>query len=260
MPQRKCFEELRAQTRRLGAFGNAEVQAQLQLTDEQRGQIGAILKEGFQKAQAIRESLMDVQTRTLEKATAVLTNEQKSKSEQMQGIHFQIRRQAGPSKGQGGPGMAGRQGMRRQRMNLWTMPGGADTEMQAGTGAGMTRSEIRVQVQGLQAFGDAAVQAQLQLTDEQRERIREILREGFQEAKTIRDSLGKVPTKTMAKATAVLGDQQKSMWERIQEQFGMPWMRRRLRRRMRGHGMAGGGRLRGQGPGSGNRLPPFRNS
>ena len=248
MPQHKYFEELRAHARRLGAFGNAEVQAQLQLTDEQRDQIGAILKDGFQKAQPIRESLMDVQTRTLEKATAVLTNEQKSKSEQMQGMHFQVRR------------MAGRQGMRRQRMNLWTTLGGADTEMQAGAGAGMTRREIRVQVQGLQAFGDVEVQAQLQLTDEQRERIREILREGFQEAKTIRDSLGKVPTKTMAKATAVLGDQQKSMWEQMQrkfggsEEFGMPWMRRR---RMTGPGMAGWLRMRS---GRGNGLPPYRNS
>src|SRR4051794_393834 len=76
--------------------------------------------------------------------------------------------------------------------------------------------EIRVQVLGLQAFGDVEVQAQLQLTDEQRERLREILREGFQEGKTVRESLGRVQKETMANAMAVLADQQKSKWDEIQ--------------------------------------------
>src|SRR5882724_10625929 len=49
--------------------------------------------------------------------------------------------------------------------------------------------EIRIQVQGLNAFADPEVQSQLQLADDQREQIRAILRDGFEEAKAFRESL-----------------------------------------------------------------------
>jgi hypothetical protein len=123
-PQRKCSEESRTQTRRFRAFIDAEVQSQLQLTDDQQEQIRAILRAGFQEAKPIRESLTAWQKRTLEKATAVLTDEQKSQWEQMQGQHFEIGQEADYPLSQGGPGVRGRPGMRRERMGSPGMGGG----------------------------------------------------------------------------------------------------------------------------------------
>jgi len=117
-PQRKYFEKIRSQTRRLRAFGDAEVQSQLQLTDDQREQIRAILRAG-------RESLAELQK---EKATAVLTDEQKSQWEQMQEQHFEVGQEADHSLSQGGPGVHGGPGMRGQRMSGPGMGGGPDID------------------------------------------------------------------------------------------------------------------------------------
>jgi hypothetical protein len=109
--QRESSEESRSQTLRLRAFGDAEVQSQLQLTDNQREQIYAILRAGFQEAKPIRESLAEVQKRTLEKATAVLTGEQKLEWERMS---------------QDGSGMGGGPPMRSPRRRGPGMRGGPD--------------------------------------------------------------------------------------------------------------------------------------
>ena len=106
-PQRESSEENRSQILRLIAIGDAEVQSQLQLNDNQREQIFAILRAGFQEAKPIRKSLVEVQKRTLEKATAVLTDEQKLEWNQMS---------------QSGPGMG--PGRRRQPMEEPGMGGG----------------------------------------------------------------------------------------------------------------------------------------
>ena len=102
-PQRKCLEEFRSRIRRLRAFGDTEVHSQLQLTGDQREQIGAILRAG-------RESLAELQKTTLEKATAVLTDGQKSEWEQIGtggAPGMRGRPMGGPGTG-GGPGMRGR--------------------------------------------------------------------------------------------------------------------------------------------------------
>ena len=136
-PQRKCSEESRTQTRRFRAFIDAEVQSQLQLTDDQREQIHAILRAGFQEAKPIRESLTAWQKRTLEKATAVLTDEQKSQWEQMQGQHFEVGQEADHSMSQGGSGVRGGPGMRGQRMGGPGVRGGPGMRRQRMGGPGM---------------------------------------------------------------------------------------------------------------------------
>jgi hypothetical protein len=123
-PQRKRLEDVRALARQLSAFTDTEVQSQLQLTDDQREQIRAILRAGFQEAKPIRESLAELQKRTLEKATAVLTDEQKSQWEQVQGQHFEVGEEADHPMSQSGPGVRGGPGMRRQRMGGPGMGGG----------------------------------------------------------------------------------------------------------------------------------------
>src|SRR5262249_39187580 len=118
-PQRKCLEEFRSRIRRLRAFGDTEVHSQLQLTGDQREQIGAILRAG-------RESLAELQKTTLEKATAVLTDGQDTEGEQQGtggGAGMKERRTVGQGRGEGpgirerpmggtgtggGPGMRGR--------------------------------------------------------------------------------------------------------------------------------------------------------
>jgi hypothetical protein len=92
----KRFKEIRTQTQGLLAFGDAEVQSQLQLTDTQRGQIRAILRAGFQEANPIRESLAALQKKTLERAIAVLTGEQRAQWEQIRGQPFVVRQEAAP--------------------------------------------------------------------------------------------------------------------------------------------------------------------
>jgi hypothetical protein len=121
-PQRESSEDNRSQIRRLVAIGDAEVQSQLQLTDNQQEQISAILRAGFQEAKPIRESLAEVQKRTLEKATAVLTDEQKLEWKQMS---------------QGAPGMGGGPGRRRQPMGGPGMGGGPGRRGQPMDGPGM---------------------------------------------------------------------------------------------------------------------------
>ena len=122
-PQRESSDENRSQIPRLIAIGDAEVQSQLQLTDNQREQIFAILRAGFQEAKPIRESLAEVQKSTLEKATAVLTDEQKLEWNQMS--------QSGPGMGpgrrrrpMGGSGMGWGPGRRGQPMEEPGMGGG----------------------------------------------------------------------------------------------------------------------------------------
>jgi hypothetical protein len=117
-PQREYNREHESQIQRLRSFGDAEVQSQLQLTDEQRQQVFAILRAGFQEAKSIRESLAEVQKRTLEKATAVLTDEQKSQWEQIQGPGMRGPRMGWRAMGDG-PGMTG--GIRPGR--AWSGPG-----------------------------------------------------------------------------------------------------------------------------------------
>jgi Spy/CpxP family protein refolding chaperone len=126
-PQREPLEEIRTLARRLSAFGDAEVQSQLQLTDEQREQIRAILRAGFQEAQAIRKSLATAQKTILEKAAAVLTDEQRARWEQIQKQHFEVEQEAGRPMGPGGPGMGG-PGMRRQRIGGPGMRGRPDLD------------------------------------------------------------------------------------------------------------------------------------
>ena len=137
MPQRKSLEESRTQIQRLRAFGDAEVQAQLQLTDEQSEQIRAILRAGFQEAQPIRESLTVLQTRIIEKATAILTDQQKLKWEQMQAEYFDVEQEADYPMRQGGPGMGGGPGMRGQRRGGPGMGGGPGMRGQRRGGPGM---------------------------------------------------------------------------------------------------------------------------
>ena len=60
-PQREGFEDIRAPARDISAFMDAEVRAQLQLTDDQQEQIRAILRAGFQEGKPIRESLAELQ-------------------------------------------------------------------------------------------------------------------------------------------------------------------------------------------------------
>ena len=111
-PPRQDSDENTNPIQRLRAFGDAEVQLQLQLTDDQREEIRTILRQGFQEARPIRESLAELQRRTLEKATAVLTDEQKSELEQLQ-EHFEVEQGSASSMSQGGPRMRGGPGMGR---------------------------------------------------------------------------------------------------------------------------------------------------
>src|SRR6266478_4539581 len=143
--QHKRFKEIRVQVLGFQAFGDVEVQAQLHLTDEQREQLREILREGFQEAKPIRKSLGRVKKETMAKAMAVLADKQKSKWDEIQGKSFDLKQEAVTSERQADRAMAGKFRRRRERMNLWEMPDGADTEMQAGTGAGMTRRRLRIQ-------------------------------------------------------------------------------------------------------------------
>jgi hypothetical protein len=116
--QRKYFQEMRAQIQCLRAFGDADVHSQLHLTDDQREQVSAILRTGFQEAEAIRESLTELQRRTLEKATAVLTDEQRMEWEQLQQQqqHVELGVEPDYPLNQGGYGPRRRPGRRGQRM------------------------------------------------------------------------------------------------------------------------------------------------
>ncbi|MCI0623051.1 MAG: hypothetical protein L0387_15560 [Acidobacteria bacterium] len=75
--------------------------------------------------------------------------------------------------------------------------------------------EVRLQAEGLTAFLQPEVQRRLQLTDHQRARVRAIVKDGFAQAKSIRESLPKVQKDMLEKTMVVLTDKQKLAWERI---------------------------------------------
>jgi hypothetical protein len=84
--------------------------------------------------------------------------------------------------------------------------------------------EVRFQIQGIRAFSDTEVQSQLQLTDDQREQIRRIVKNGFQHEavasqenspEKARQNVIELRKRTMEQVTAVLTDKQKSQWEEM---------------------------------------------
>jgi hypothetical protein len=77
----------------LRALSDAEIQRRLQLTDAQSQQIRTILKDGFQQGKPFREALADVQRSIVEKAVAVLTDEQRSQWEHLQDRGYEIEQQ-----------------------------------------------------------------------------------------------------------------------------------------------------------------------
>jgi hypothetical protein len=146
-PQDNSPEEIRTHIRRFRAFIDGEVQSQLQLTDDQQEQIRAILRDGFQEAKPIRESLIELQKRTLEKATAVLTDEQKSQWEEMQGQDFEVEQEADNPISQDEPGMGGGPGGRRAHMGgpgMWGGPGRGQRMGGPGMGGGPGRRGARM--------------------------------------------------------------------------------------------------------------------
>jgi predicted NBD/HSP70 family sugar kinase len=100
-------ESIRSQTGLLRALGDAAVQAQLQLTTDQQEQIRAILRNGFEQATPIWESLAELQRKTLDQATAVFSDEQNATWEQMDTQFVDVQPLANRAPRLGGPGMRG---------------------------------------------------------------------------------------------------------------------------------------------------------
>jgi Spy/CpxP family protein refolding chaperone len=104
--QMKRYKQIQLQQRGAGAFSDPEVQQTLKLTDDQKSKLKTInedsrkeMQEAFQSAQggdrqAAQKKIQTLRKDTMDKASAVLTDDQKKAWKDMTGEHFELT--AGP--------------------------------------------------------------------------------------------------------------------------------------------------------------------
>lgn len=99
--QSKRLAQIVLQTQGIGAYMNPEIQTQLKMTDEQKNKLKDIGEESGKQMMELREmfqsdregamkKMTDIRKETTEKATAVLTSEQKATWKEMTGEPFTL--------------------------------------------------------------------------------------------------------------------------------------------------------------------------